>query len=355
MNNPRQTRDELLSSLGIRNFDSDIRSFDGPTLLRHFGSPRSGHLVTSRLVRNLAHQAWRDIRSGVEEPVKGNVRSFWYRFVKPAVLRVPKRDRNATQPDEITSLVLADLIAERRLYDYEDFGFTDENWRNRQVGLARPHVLAFAEKAAHVRLLVRLNHKLGMSFVALGGSPSACTSEFTAKQVAAALPRGADGETAPVHLVGLVDYDPSGTQIAESFASQLRSFGLSVGSLVTVPYPRDFAPGALVNAALPVKADRGGTQWLAAGGGIDGELRGFSVESLPDSKLEALMHDAIIAVAPHAVPIPAPPGRDLADFDAARTIVIRPQELHQSLLSEVALGKQVVVVDGGRVVAVLSQ
>ncbi len=58
---------------------------------------------------------------------------------------------------------------ERRLFDYCHFGFNDENWRNRQIGLERPQVLLFCEKAGQIRLLSQLGERLGVSFVALGG------------------------------------------------------------------------------------------------------------------------------------------------------------------------------------------
>ncbi len=349
------TRQAILTQLSIHPHDRDLRTLTGPELLALFGSPRSGKLVTTRLIRNLAYQAWQRIRSGDEPPIKGNVRSFWYRFVKPAVMRVPARDRNCGNPDEMTSAVLADLIEHRRLFDYEDFGFTDENWRNRAIGLRRPHVLAFAEKTAHVRLLARLRRRLGVSFVALGGAPSACTSEYTAKQLLAALPADEDGKHSEVHLVGLVDYDPSGALIARAFVEQLASFGLDVSSVQLVVGPRAYTESALQLAALPLRDGPRTRRWLSDGGGIAGEALGLSVESLPDKRLESLMAAAIRRVAPNPKHVTLPGGERIARAEADNALVIRADDLGPAVLSEVADGRTVLIVEDGAVVAVLGR
>ncbi len=347
-------RKETLAALGIRDYETDIRTMNGPELLRHFGAASSGRLVTSRLVRNLVHQAWRRIRAGDEPPVRGNVRSFWYRFVKPAVLRVPARDRTCMEPDEATNMVLADLVEQRRLYDYEDFGFADDNWRNRSIGLARPHVLLFAEKTAHTRLLARAQHRLGVSFVSLGGTPSACTSEYTAKQLRAALPDG-DDEAPTVHMIGLVDHDPAGAMIAAAFADQLTSFGLRPASM-TLPFtPACFSDKELAIARLPLRPGKRTDAWLKDGVGVGRQAWGLSVESLPDQRIEALLDQSVLAVAPEARPVALPPGRSLTDFDPRTTIVVRPNDVGPSVLAAVDKGQTVVVVHAGRVRAVIGR
>ncbi len=340
-----------LARLHIRPFERDIRTLSGAELARQFGAARNGKLVTTRLIRNLVYQAWLRIQRGEEPPIKGNVRSLWYRFVKPAVLRVPARDRNCAAPDVATSRVLADLVEERRLFDYADFGFTDAAWRNRAIGLLRPHVLMFAEKAAHARLLARVQQQVGASFVALGGAPGACTSEYTARELMAATP---DGPQAAVHLVGLVDHDPSGAIIARAFADQLRSFGLRIASTTTLIHPDRYTTQELAAARLPLPDTSRTRRWLGAGGGIDGEPWALSVESLPDARLETLLKQAVLAVAPEPLPVDAAEGADLDAAGLRGAVAVRAVDLGPSLLAEVARGKTFAVVAQGRVVAVLA-
>ena len=340
-----------LETLGIRPFEQDIRSMTGPELVRHFGAARGGRLVTTRLLRNLIYQVWGRIRRGEEPVIKGNVRSLWYRFVKPTVLRVPELDRNCQAPDSATSRVLAELVEEHRLFDYEDFGFTDAAWRNRAVGLLRPHVLMFAEKTAHVRLLARVQRQVGASFVALGGAPGACTSEYTAKELMAAMPGGPE---AGVALVGLVDYDPAGAIIARAFADQLRSFGLQVASLTCPLRPALYSAAELAAARLPQKDGARCRTWLAVGGGPPGAAWGLSVESLPERRLEALMRDTVLGLAPEPQPVVQAQGQAVDRQRLAGATPLRAADLGPALLADVAQGKEFAIVSQGRVVAWLS-
>ena len=350
----QSTRTQRLAELNIPTIKQDIRAMSAADLLSHFGATSSGKLIVSRLIRALTLQAWQRIKDGSERPVEGNLRTFWYRFIKPAVLRVPDADRNCAAADDATTHVLTQLIEQERLFDYQDFGFNDANWRSRAIGLQRPHVLLFAEKTAHVRLMARLHLRLGVSFVALGGSPGACTSAYTAAQLLAALPRDAQGKTPPVHLIGLVDYDPAGAGIAASFADQLRSFGLSPASVQTVIEPSLYDAAQLASGRMPVKGGTRTRRWLEAGGGIDGEPWGLSVESLPVAQVEQLLEQAVLALAPQATPLAMPPGRSVEDFAGQDVVVIASADLGPSALGWIAAGKKVAIAENGRVLAVLA-
>ena len=71
-------------------FDEDIRRMSRDQLARAFGAASSGRLVLKRLMRALIMQAWRAIREGSEEPVQGNLRTFWYRWVKPVEAKLAR-------------------------------------------------------------------------------------------------------------------------------------------------------------------------------------------------------------------------------------------------------------------------
>jgi len=350
------------AELNIHDHEIDIRTMSPERLLAHFAPERGRRINASRLIRNLVWQALRDIRAGAEAPVKGNVRTFWYRWVRPVVDSIPESSDPPSASYRLTSAVLANLIEERRLFDYSDFGFNDENWRNRQVGLERPQVLLFCEKAGQIRLLSRLGERLGVSFVALGGVPGACTSEMTARQLQARLcGPGHDDPTTwpgPVHLVGLVDHDPAGARIALAFQRQLASFGLRQTTLTTVLHPQLYSAAERKAHRYHVGDRPGSADWLAAGGGIAGAPWGLALESLPRQRLEAAATAVILKVAPQAQP-PVLPRQsvDVAGWlgviggpDGAALPVVLASQLPGALRARVAAGELVAVVEGGRVV-----
>ena len=282
-------------------------------------------MVVSRLVRHIAVQAWRQITAGDEPQLEGNVRSFWYRWVKPVLMRLPPEKRPQQVPDRLVSGVLASLIEGRRLLSYADFGFTDENWRNRGIGALRPQVLVFAEKAGQLRLLLRLHKRFGVSFVALGGLPSACTSEFTVLQLTPVL------QGAPVHLIGLVDHDPWGEIVASSFVDQLTSFGLKPASVRLLVTPDRFTDKELLRSRVPLSDNSRTAGWLAGGGGIDGQAWGLSVDSLPVQRLQQAAEEVIVELA--------------ADPVAGDEITVQLDDLGAGTAGLVRGGRRVVVVD----------
>jgi len=354
----------LLQDAGIHHHDADIRTMSAEELITHFGSRDTGKVVTARLIKNIIYQVWQNIRAGREPEIQGNVRTFWYRHVKPAWSRIPVRHRQRKAPARATSRLLAELIEGLRLFDYADFGFTDENWRNRGIGIARPQVLLFAEKAGQIRLLLRLHKRLGVSFLALGGMPSACTSEFTARQVRAAVDLAGFSRRKTIHLVGIVDHDPAGRLIAQTFADQLQSFDLGPLELHLVLGPEHFTRRQLAAGRLPLKDDARTRRWLAEGGGIDGEPWALSVEALPVEKLERITRRVIREVAPRpvqrsraGVPVHDPRWQRALDGPggAAKVVVLRPEDLGDEVAARMAEGYRLVVVDDGQIVGVLGQ
>ncbi len=356
------TNETWLAATGVERFDRDIRTMTPEQLIEAFGSSR-GILVTTRLIRALALQCYEAIRRGDEEPIQGNVRSFWYRYVKPVLARVPANQRRRERADLAVSKTLTSLIRYRGLMSYAGFGFTDENWRNRVIGVERPQVLVFTEKTAHLRLLLRLNKRFGVSVLTLGGFPSACTSEFTATQLNEALARSASGSDTPVHLIAIVDHDPAGALVARTFVEQLARFGCKPASMRTVVTPDLLDAEALEHHRIAQKNDARTATWLAETGGIDGKADGFSVSAVPVSTLEKAASAVILELAPEPLAAVLPEGvtgdvrwqRTVQEAGGdANVVVIHPRQLDAHVLNAVDNGKHVVVVQDGKVRAVLS-
>ena len=166
-----------------------------------------------------------------------------------------------------------------------DFDFTDEGWEQRRLGTTRPDVLVFAEKTGWIRLLRRWHERWGVSILALGGFPSALTSEYTATHLAPLI-----GEKT-VQLIGIVDFDPSGSLIASSFRGQLEASGLKVSEPRLLIEPKHYKDEELRMFAYPLPQSQKTklSNWLEETGGIKGEAMGLESESLPIERLEGLL------------------------------------------------------------------
>lgn len=286
---------ELLESLGITNTEEDLRRLSHEELVAHFGSKRSGRVVMTRLMRSVIWQTHRQIQRGEEEPVYGNLRTFWYRFLKPIIARLPPDQAPKQDPYDAMLAVFVELVIEHQLFKYKDFDFTDENWENRRIGTSRPHVLVFAEKRGWVRFLRDLHAEWGVSTLALGGAPSALTSEYTADHIRAVLPPGQ-----PLILFGLVDFDPAGAVIASAFQRQLAAQDLNISTLHTLVHPRHYSPEELefFSYALPRRQPTLTRRWLDQTGGILGQPRGLELESMPRARLLSLLSEQLAAYPP---------------------------------------------------------
>jgi hypothetical protein len=221
----------------------------------------------------------------------GNIRTFWYLWVKPVLAHIEEDANAKTDPYDVMIRLFAEMVLDLKLFRYSDFDFTDENWENRRIGPTRPEVLVFAEKSGWIRFLRELHEELGVSILALGGAPSALTSEYTARDVKVAL----KGNQA-MKLIRIVDYDPSGDIIANAFKDQLAATGLPSSSLTTVINPRHYSEEEIeiFRFPLPKKEQTKLTQWLKRTGGIDGKAYGLESESMPRERLMELIRELVV-------------------------------------------------------------
>ncbi len=145
-----------------------------------------------------------------------------------------------------------------------------------------------------MRFLRQIHTDFGVSVIALGGMPSALTSEYTARDINVKLLE----DPKPVHLIGIVDYDPAGDIIANSFKEQLSDTGLSSSSLSTLIHPSHYTKDelALFRFPLPKKDKTKLNLWLAKSGGIDGKAFGLESESMHPKKLYTLIEQRILAI-----------------------------------------------------------
>lgn len=281
---------KILEKEGIVELDEDIRGLKRTQIKKHFGSQNSDRIILSKFMKSIIWQAYTKIQAGDESPIMGNIRTFWYRWVKPALAKVPKKYFGKMDLYDLMLRLFAEMVMDLKLFNYADFDFTDENWENRRIGEEKPGVIVFSEKRGWVRFLREFHQKHGVSVLALGGFPSALTSEYTVRDVQKVL-----GTGKAVRLVGIVDYDPSGDLIAESFREQLETQGLVVESLETLIQPKHYTADELklFRFRLPRSQKTKTQRWMEKTGGIDGKEWGLESESMPTERLKSLLEEVI--------------------------------------------------------------
>lgn len=218
--------DSVLDKLGIREFDDDIFEMSRSELRDHFGFA-SGSVNASLLIKNLIWQDRGKLERGELAPFRGNIRSYWYARVKPVLARA--RARQAAHKYDMMIGQFVCMAMDHNLFNYADFGFDDEGAHNRRLGRANRHVFCVAEKVGHMPLLQEILRDYDVTVVALGGQPSALSSEYLVAELEAA---GFEPD-APIPFITIVDYDPAGDSIARSFLWQLSAVGFG-GELVRI-------------------------------------------------------------------------------------------------------------------------
>jgi hypothetical protein len=286
----KKISDAELELLGIRRIDKDLRTLTRSQLAKYFSAETSGRILLTSLIKNIIWQAYELIQSGKEPTIDGNIRTFWYRWVKPVLAHISDDDKSKTDPYDVMVTLLSDMVLDLKLFSYSDFDFSDENWENRRIGASKPHILVFAEKSGWMRFLRQIHTDFGVSVIALGGMPSALTSEYTSRDISPKL-------LSPkfVHLIGIVDYDPAGDIIANAFKEQLTSTGLSIASLTTLIHPSYYTKEELsiFRFPLPKKDKTKVNNWLSRTGGIEGKPFGLESESMPSKILYTLIQQRI--------------------------------------------------------------
>lgn len=259
------------------------------SLKEHFGARSSGRIIGKRLLRALILQVTHARRRGAEPGVDGNLRSFYYRFVKPVYARIPGGLAGRSDPYEQMLDVFVELVRDRKLISYAELDLVDDNWQHRRLGTTSPGTVLYAEKAGFFRWLVRQHEHFGVTVIALGGAPSLLSSEYLLAQLRRA------SWTGPLTLIGIVDWDPSGWALAQAFEDQLVALGAKLHAHHQLVSPSLLDPTSLAWTTYPLPARQKtlNRRWLDATGGINGQLLGLESDAIPKATLAAQLPDLL--------------------------------------------------------------
>jgi len=287
----------------LREFEKPIHLMTREELITAFGSTGAADVIVSELIGNFLWQFVNRIRAGLQAPLEGmNIRSLWY-IIKPALSKV--NALGGMDHYKTLSEKLADFVS-KGMMRYREFGLAEEeNWA---IGDRRPEVIVAAEKRAHFRFLQSIQKEFGVSVIALAGKPKTITSEYFTDAFKAKV--SDYHKPGRVLVIGLIDYDPSGWIIGNTFLDDLRVFGIKRARLVNLITPANYTPEEIeINKYSLLDPEAGGDdedppdggyattleKWMKEFGGINGEPYGLETDSMifDDAKVRRLIRQTI--------------------------------------------------------------
>lgn len=286
----------------LRKFVKDIRFMTVGELRAGFSNSQ-GQIIVRQLMGNIIWQAYNWIREGKISHFEGNLRSFWYSHIKPVLARL---GIDLSGQYKALSSTFVDYTASYRLFKYKDFGFADDNEEYRRIGKVNSNVIVYAEKTGHWKTLQILHEQYGVTIIALGGQPSQLSTEYFVDELQKVASLKED-----FYIFGVTDFDPAGWIIAESFATQLGVQGMTaIKNVIYGSDPwcvKDMRPCHLIlptyfstdeielnKYAVPNETAEQQTKvknWIAKGGGIEGQPYGLEADAMDRAKLRALFYE----------------------------------------------------------------
>ncbi|MCK4517240.1 hypothetical protein KAT92_00555, partial [Candidatus Babeliales bacterium] len=254
---------------------------------KHFSFKSSKRLNVTNLIKNLIWQSYTWIKQGKTEPLEGNIRSFWYVSVKPVLSRLGLNISGRRYTEKVYD-AFVEMVTVHRLFRYADFGFLDERIYHRTIGRQNGNLILFIEKDGLFSIARRIAMQNQVTAISLGGYPSYLTSEYLVRNMAqAGLLRQ------PIHLFGVVDYDPGGYWIEREFIQQIQDYGVEVKTSHTLVSPDSLPKKLLEIAKYKLKKEPKTHNWLEATGGISGEPYGLEADALGGKRIRRIYEDAI--------------------------------------------------------------
>jgi hypothetical protein len=252
----------------LRSFEKEIRFMPIEELKNNFKYQSTGEFNIREFMANMIWEYYNLLQAGKRDPIEGNIRTFWY-YLKPTLSKAVTIDSMSQYGIMINTF--RDLIVNHRLFKYKDFGFISDSEGNYILGNQHPNIILVGEKAGHLKKLKRIQEEYGITIAVLGGMPSILSTEYLVDE----LEKVFDIKEKPVHLITLVDYNPSSAIIAATFNNQLKHQEVknivSISHLLTPDsFTKDELPHVTDQIAVTSPADKTKLRkWLEAGGGVD--------------------------------------------------------------------------------------
>lgn len=270
-----------------------------------------GEMNHARLMRTLVWQCLGLILCGQEEPLKGNLRSFDYRFTKPIYGRnelykvVSDKDRRyqeflaSLDSDELRrgetvkqsyiSNLCEDIFqeyVEQKVFRYQGaFDVRDANAGKCRLGEGRASLIFFTEKEGLEDYCVRYHDEYRISTMMSRGQPSLVSAEFFGDELRAK-------KIKRVALAALVDWDPAGFSIAATYRRNFENLGFEVKNFQLLTRLDLFTEHALKTKSYALDGQKSQVKkWFELTGGIHGECRGIHVNHARENRVNGVFKD----------------------------------------------------------------
>lgn len=214
----------VAQKLGLKHYAKNILSeMSKEEIHRHFGWTTTRNLQLDLFFKNVIWQFYELIQTGNPPDFyhkRGFIRGMWYEIKTPMSSHgfgQFKSDLADTMGRSLARLV------EEGLCTYKDFQFTDDNASARVIGHGNPHVILMTEKEGFFGMLKDASRRYGCTVVATGGMGSFLSTNYMVSEIAE---QGVDVAEQEFAILSLVDFDPTGYDIARSFLADLQHSGV---------------------------------------------------------------------------------------------------------------------------------
>lgn len=289
----------VLHREGLRDWDFVLADAPAETLRSLFGSDER------RMLGNLVLQGYLAEQEGWPVTWGRPHRGFYYRPVLPVLRRLGLLSgepawlarseddpswmaRGAVDPHYTKlCLVLTALVASG-VFTYSQLGWDEPRPDMRGIGSTQPQVLLLVEKGTMEAEARWLHRELGVSFKITGGLPSFLATEYLVEALRAA-------GVGPLVVATLVDWDPYGAVVRDSFCEQLQHYGMEIARVVDLVRPENFTAREIEELAVPLAYGHRNHQgrletWLEETGGIGGRALGLNADGLrPAERIAELL------------------------------------------------------------------
>lgn len=284
---PRNSLEEILRIEQIKSYDVPIHEQSKEWLIKEFGPGDPYPLNLTRATKNIVWQARENIRRGKEDPIQGIIRTFWYTHIKPVFARTGSLN-DAVDQSDVLNRVLVDLVRERDIMRYKDFGFLNNNAGTVKIG-SNWHVMIIGEKHGKFAVLEKIAQEINCTVMTLGGQPSLLSMEYLVDDYKA---KSIDIRKS-MYLIFVVDYDPAGWIIRDAVITDLKFYGIKNIKVIDIILPDILTTKELELAKYPLPESQKALneQWLKESGGINGTLCGFESDSVPFERLKKKIID----------------------------------------------------------------
>lgn len=275
----------------------DLRRITAEELPTYF--ERDQGISSSAFILTFVFQYFVRLKAQLEDPIRGNIRSFWYRKLARQLERLglldPPGGLSVTRTGPRGRYMLKTMensfetLFKQGFFRYRELEVYNHREKFRLMGRDEKRHLLYVEKEGMNWLCEEAHAKHSLHTYASRGSASWLDVDYLGEAIAKLAVRN-------LYVGALTDYDPWGIFIAEQIQSKLQHpvFGFRKVNLGILTSLDLFDPDVIeLNKRYLLKGHEGKNdpvrkiveEWIAQGGGINGEPYGIHMDHADRDRL----------------------------------------------------------------------